>query len=312
MLAESSGHLDPSPPVPVEAKSRVRAHSFKEGGEFALKKTDVQVDKVVISPSRPREGVQSKELKRERVAQVVGGLKAKEGLRDLAKDPLRRSWRALLGGNIDEISSQGTVHPRIGEAMRQAGVSYLEGHTHTKTIDTGVDYSDLTATNPTGNYKFYHSFSNPDRATAYTAEVMKRAAEAGISFRVKTFDHDYDGINFYTQHFQELSDIIKEVYPSYAEAFGSTEHFLQGPIDETVDPSHIGWVQENVAGTGGNSHSGRMEVLGGYLDSQGFSEEAYRQGCAAAGVRPDAPWQFTAEYEQQLLASVATARESGM
>ena len=266
-----------------------------------LPKSEIDILKAYVPASRPREGVRSRELISAKVTKIVNGIRSKEALRHTG-DPNLRTWEILLSGENAAVSSRGFPKILPGSALKLAGAKYVDRMIYNKTVETGADIARLRSQDPTSHYKFYHSFSDIDLGRQYAAEVIRRASEAGISLRMKTFDHDYDGLNFYTHHYQELSDIIKEVYPTYRAAFGSTEHFLQGSVDDSVDASHIGWAQEPISGYSDSSHSERMGMIGAVIDKDGLSEGAYLQGCLIAGVRPDMPWMLSSEYEAQLIA----------
>ncbi len=288
--------------IPVERLERHRSMAEETapivGGE-AVMGAEVTLGVGMPEPSKPQV-INGDSYVRLRAPQMVERLGALEDKLDAASDPRLRSWARLLSGDIPEVSGGG-VHPRVSEAIKRAGVAVdikrSMGH---KVIDTGAHYDALKRDHPTERYQFYHSFADSDAATDYLADLLERANERGISISLKTYDHAYDGINVYTYHFKELQEIIQEIYNEHQAAWGSTEHFLQGPI-EGVDPNHIGWVQEPVAGLSHLSHSGRMGRLGAVIDAQGLNEGSYLAGCAAAGVRPDTPWLLSREHEGALI-----------
>lgn len=276
-----------SPEESSRKASRVK-HSV---GKRSVAASDIRIKSLSPAPSEPQV---LKGLERVKIPKHLEYLQA---LKERVGSAASR-WQELLSGDNVEVSGRRLVSPNIPRAIRQAGAEQARVMSIHKYVETGVDYKDLTAQRPTKRYKFYHSFSDAERATGYVTAVVAAAKEADISLSMKSFDHEYDGVNFYTYHFRELDEIIKNTYPEYQDAFGSTEHFLQGPV-EGVDSTHIGWAQEPVRG-GDHSHSGRMGLIGEALDRGGISEASYREGCAAAGVRPDYPWLLTAEYEQQV------------
>ncbi len=224
-----------------------------------------------------------------------------EDLKDRAANPARRSWSALLSGEIDEVSGGNVIHPSSKRAIKDAGAeldrSIPSFHDYVK---SGVDYRALKAEDPTGRYKFYHSFGDQEKAQAYLTEVVKKVAESGISMSTKSFDHQYDGVNIYTHHPDEMQKIIAGLYGAHQDAFAETEHFLQAPMDD-VNTKHIGWVQEPEAGLGSDSHSVRMGKLGAVLDQVGTLDDAsYRAACESAGVRPEAPWLLDSTEEARI------------
>ena len=205
-------------------------------------------------------------------------------LRGLEDKRAGHSWRDTLSGETP--LSEGGVPLDTKHCIRAAGVK-VDGSVSFGGAIAGPDYKKLQRDDPAGRYKFYHSFSDRVRGEAYLTELVGRANELGLSMALKSFDHAYDGANVYTHDPTQMATLVEELYPKYKDAFLSTEHFLQGPLGG-VDPEHIGWVQE--PGSGIDSHSGRMGKLGSVLDAQGLGENAYRVGCQAAGVRPEAPW----------------------
>lgn len=277
--------------------SRLRSTVGLNLGRDALKATATQGDGGVSAPR----SVRGELLYESRVRKRCEYLRSIAQLREKSAKPALRNWHRLLEGNILEVSG-GVVSPDLKRSIARSKFERDQKHTlgH-QFIDTGVDYERLKRNHPTERYKFYHSFGDSDAATNYLTDVINRAGEQGISMSIKSYDHAYDGVNIYTYHFQEMQQIVQEVYASHLAAWGSTEHFLQGVVPG-VDPSHIGWVQEPVAGLSALSHSGRMGALGRSLDSNGLSEDSYVSGCAKACVRPDQPWLLTPEYEAKLKA----------
>ena len=187
-------------------------------------------------------------------------------------------WSRLLSGENPDVSSGGVrLHEK--RCIEKAGAEIDKSVVGFGVVKTDADYKGLAAKHPTKHYKFYHSFRDEQLGETYVAEVIKKAVEQGLSVSLKSFDHDFDGMNIYTYHFQQMEAIIREVYPRYKEAFYDAEHFLQGGIED-INPKHIGWVQEPIAAAGGRSHSGRMSIVGATLDSQGLSElEIGRASC---------------------------------
>jgi len=244
------------------------------------------------SPSGPERRVMTEAEKTEAITKNVDYLASVRSLMELSEKPVQRTWQGLLSGEINEVSNKLKVHANAPKALEISGVPLnRQGRLRKFTsIETEQNLSDLTRNHPDDNYKFYHSFKDAEKATQYLAEVMKLAYESKIALSTKTFDHDYDGINLYTPNFKELEAIIHQVYPKYLDAFGETEHFLQGPIDG-VDTKHIGWVQEVNLKSSAHSHSGRMGEVGAVLDSEGaLSIESYISACQRAGIRPETPW----------------------
>ena len=249
--------------------------------------SDALIDDLLPVATTPVEKVMSPEEKAAAIQDRLTYLASISELRKLGRSGLD-TWSSLLGGDIAAVSERLGVQVNGKKALHKAGARHALGAIGFGAIlDTG--HIDPIRDNPTGAYKFYHSFKNEALGEAYVTEVIRRAWEAKITLGTKSFDHDYDGINFYTSHFQELEAIIKDVYSKYKDAFGETEHFLQGEV-EGVDSRHIGWVQE----TRNNdmSHSERMKIIGKALDNGGLNVESYLKGCEEAGVRPEAPWLF--------------------
>jgi hypothetical protein len=90
-----------------------------------------------------------------------------------------------------------------------------------------------------------------------------------------------------------MTETLQELYPKYAGIWLPVHHFFQGPIP-TINPNHIGYVQEPLGGHNG-SHSDRMRILGKSLDTHvPVSLQTYRQACAEAGVKATAPWLIAA------------------
>ncbi len=221
-------------------------------------------------------------------------------LRKLTEKKGPYTWGKLLSGETP--LSEGGVELDTKYCMRAAGVENDSRAMSFGGAVKGPNYRELDATRPTERYKFYHSFADRTRGTAYLTELIERASEQGLSMTMKTMDHAYDGANVYTYHPDKMAALVREVYPKYQDAFFSTEHFLQGPIDG-VDPAHIGWVQEPKASQG--SHSSRMGRLGAVLDTEGLNESAYQAGCEVAGVRPDQPWLLNDASLEQVAHTVA-------
>ena len=223
-----------------------------------------------------------------------------ESIQKLAE---KLGWGRLLSGENPEVSSGGV---RLDEKaiIRSAGAELDKSVISFAAVKTGVDYKDLRSKYPTKRFKFYHSFKDKQLGEDYMTEVVRQAIKQGLSLELKSFDHDYDGMNVYTHHHQQMEAIIREIYPRYEVAFYDAEHFLQGGIDG-VNPRHIGWAQEPIAAAGQRSHSGRMGIIGESIDVNGLNPEAYLGGCKGAGVRPDRPWLLTDDYERQLQQRVA-------
>lgn len=245
-----------------------------------------------VPPSRPNKpAITGSMYERSEVLRILGYIG------NLAPIKGGYSWQALLSGETPV--SAGGVRLNPSSVTRGAKVAQDSSQMSFHKFIAGPDYRQLGTEEPMGRYKFYHSFQDKTRGESYLAELVKRAAEQGLSLSMKSFDHDYDGMDVYTHHFKEVSALIEELYPRHAGAFYGAEHFLQGPLN-SVNPRHIGWAQEPEAGVGQRSHSGRMGQIGAALDMGGLSEAAYRQGCQTAGVRPDQPWLLTHQYEEQL------------
>lgn len=258
-----------------------------------------EIKKPYRNPSQPLNLLLSGERsRRARIEKIVEHLRGLEQLRHQPTGDY--SWQKLLAGEVDEVSGGG-VHPNSKLCVINAGAHLAKGvFSLGGSIESGADYKKLAAEHPTQRYKFYHSLGDLAQSEAYLTEVIRQADERGLSLTMKSFDHAYDGINLYTFHFQELREIVAETYKHYPDAFMSTEHFLQGDI-RGIDPRHIGWVQEPIAGLGHQSHSGRMGQVGTALDEAGVTADAYMAGCEAAGVMPDMPWLLNPAYEQQLI-----------
>lgn len=255
-------------------------------------------------PTRPFIAVLSGErARRVEIEKRISYLSAIDHLR--LQGDTTYSWERLLSGEIPEVSAGG-AHPQSKLCIARAGARVAKSVlSFGGAVDTGVDYKALATSLPTQRYKFYHSFRDQSRANEYLTAIIKQSHLTGLSLNMKSFDHAYDGINLYTHHYSQLLSIINSTYPNFADAFLETEHFLQGSV-ASVNPRHIGWVQEPVAGLGHRSHSERMRQVGRALDAGGLDETAYLQGCADARVRPETPWLLTAEYEQELQAKAAT------
>lgn len=198
-------------------------------------------------------------------------------------------WESLLSGETLGSNIEPSAIVSEKGALARAGSEHDKSALTLGAALKGPDYGALKEKYPRDRYKFYHSIIDKEHGEAYLAELFQLAKKSGLSLTTKVFDHAYDNPNLYTWHPNELAQIIAEVYPKYIDAFGETEHFLQGPL-VGVNQKHIGWVQEPVASLELDSHSGRMGQIGRELDAHGLSEEAYRKGCEAAGVRPEAPW----------------------
>lgn len=275
--------------------------SRRKAAGGAMHFTDVKKSPL---PSRPSRLVLSGErAERSRVAERLAYLSSVEQLRH--QSGVVYSWETLLAGEVGQVSSGG-VRPRSKLCTTLAGAKQARGViSFGGSIESGADYKRLAAEYPTQRYKFYHSFGNLGASEAYLTSVIKEANHQGLSLVMKSYDHAYDGINLYTYHFGELREIVTEMYKKYPEAFLETEHFLQGVVGD-LNPRHIGWAQEPIAGLGHSSHSVRMGVIGNALDEHGLNESIYRSGCMQAGVLPDAPWLLSQQYEQQLAAKAAS------
>ncbi len=179
--------------------------------------------------------------------------------------------------------------------------------------ETGADLADLITERPFDRHKFYMSLdlSTPEKgeqAQQFIEEVHARAVEQKLSMLTKSEDHDYDSCDLYTWEPEEFAVILAELYPKYPDIWLTTEHPLQGEID-TVNPKHMGYVQEPLRGIKNGAHSSRMVALGRYIDEHSgqLDPETWKQACAEAGVRPDAPWLIDPKLREGYLASMGVA-----
>ncbi len=167
--------------------------------------------------------------------------------------------------------------------------------------DTGVDINKLAEASPADKWKFYLSLnlSTPEQmqhAQGVFGKLLALCREGNISLLTKSLDHNYDSCNLYTWSPVKMADILKTLYPQYPDIWLPVYHFFQAPIS-SIDPMHIGYVQEPSGGHKGTSHSGRMAILGDALDSQGnalVTSEGFEEACSRAGVMSSAPWKITA------------------
>jgi hypothetical protein len=205
------------------------------------------------------------------------------------------SFGLVLGGNISELSGGTDIvnfpKARAGrhyDTEKHGRISYRKGMA--QAWETGANIDQLITEVPNDRYKFYLSLDTADPAKSdqivkFLQAVHDRAREKGAAMLTKTEDHTYDSVDLYTWSPVEMADILGELYNEYPTIWNSTEHPLQGEISG-IDPSHIGFVQEPIGGTSGDSHSTRMAKLGTALDNGVSFEEA----CKGASVLPEAPW----------------------
>lgn len=209
----------------------------------------------------------------------------------------RGGYRPVLSGQIPELS--GAFHLRPAARRKNPYRSDIHGQIpaangFSNAWETGADIGKLVEKNPQDRFKFYLSLdlSTPEktaRANVFFERVHAAAAERQLSMLTKSEDHTFDSCNIYTWSPVEMAEIISEQYTDFQDIWLDTEHPLQGRL-QTVDPKHIGYVQEPIGGSGAGSHSARMGVLGDYLDGG----STYEQACAGAGVLPEAPWLIAA------------------
>src|SRR3989344_3926777 len=173
----------------------------------------------------------------------------------------------------------------------------LRTHSFARAWNTGADLNSLVEGKPNDRYKFYLSLNleTPEqmqKARAMFGEILELCLEQKISLLTKSEDHNYDSCNLYTWDQQKMGDILEKIYPKYPEIWLNTHHFLQGKVG-SINPMHVGFVQEPVGGVNGHSHSGRMQILGKTLDFQSpktVKAEAYKKACLQSKVKPNAPW----------------------
>lgn len=173
----------------------------------------------------------------------------------------------------------------------------LRSHSFARAWNTGADLNGLVEDSPNDRYKFYLSLNletpyQMQKAQAMFREILELCREQKVSLLTKSGDHNYDSCNLYTWDRQKMADILEKIYPKYPEIWLNVHHFFQGKAG-SINPMHIGFVQEPVGGVNGRSHSGRMEILGNTLDSQSpqrVTVETYKAACLQSKVKPHAPW----------------------
>ena len=143
---------------------------------------------------------------------------------------------------------------------------------------------------PKLRYKFYLSCrikndSEYAKSQQFLDELLSTCFKDKISIGSKIEDHNYDSFNIYTWDRNQMADILSELYRKYVVIFNQVYHFFQAKV-EGISPMHIGWAQEPLGGSNGESHSGRMRLLGNGLD-HGLS---FVQSCRAAHIKPESPW----------------------
>lgn len=225
----------------------------------------------------------------------------------------RVGFAAAFGGLL-QGSDENKLMPRAWSANKYRAenhdgkrVPWTNGFSNA--WETGAEVADLVTGRAFDRHKFYLSLdmSTPEkseRAQVFIAEVYTQAAEKKLSMLTKNEAHDYDSCDLYTWEPEEFAVILAELYPKYPDIWLTTEHPLQGEI-ETIDPKHIGYVQEPIGGIGNGSHSSRMVELGKFIDANSGSldPETWKQACETAGVRPDAPWLIDPKLRESYLAS---------
>lgn len=225
----------------------------------------------------------------------------------------RVGFAAALGGSL-----QGTDNNKLMPRAWRSNKYRAENHDgkrvpwsngFSNAWETGAEVADLVTGRPFDRHKFYLSLdmSTPEkseRAQLFIEEVYAQAAEKKLSMLTKNEVHDYDSCDLYTWEPEEFAGILADLYPKYPDIWLTTEHPLQGEI-ETIDPKHIGYVQEPIGGIGNGSHSSRMVELGKFIDASSGSldPETWKQACETAGVRPDAPWLIDSKLRESYLAS---------
>jgi hypothetical protein len=253
------------------------------------------------------------EVGSEAVVESPEQLLAKLATSTLVESARKIGFKAAFGGLL-QGSEDNKLTPRALASHRYRADNHegkrIPGRNgFSKAWETGSEVADLIAERPFDRHKFYLSLdlSTPEkneRAQAFIEEVYLKAAEQKLSMLTKKQDHDYDSCDLYTWEPEEFAGILAELYPSYPDIWLTTEHPLQGTVD-TIDPKHIGFVQEPIGGFGNGSHSARMIELGKFIDehSGSMDPDTWKQACEEAGVRPDAPWLIDPRRREEYLAS---------
>lgn len=245
-------------------------------------------------------------------------LLAKLSASTLVDTAKRVGFRAAFGGSLQSTDNN-KLRPRAWEAHKYRAANHDGKHIpwsngFSNAWETGADVADLVTERPFDRHKFYLSLdmSTPEkseRTQAFIEEVYVQAAEKKLSMLTKNEAHDYDSCDLYTWEPEEFAGILAELYPKYPDIWLTTEHPLQGEV-ETIDPKHIGYVQEPISGINGNSHSSRMVELGKFIDAHSGSldPDTWRHACEVAGVRPDAPWLIDTKLRDSYSASKSRAK----
>jgi len=227
-----------------------------------------------------------------------------------------RGYASVFGGDLNLSEASNAFHPKVVhefvyDTKKHGRIPFNMGFA--KAVETGANVGKLVTERPLERYKFYSSLDlstdeKKAHAEEFMAEVHKLAAEQELSMALKVEDHDYDSCNVYTWDPEPMAKIFEELYPKYPDIWNSVEHPLQGAVG-TIDPKHVGYVQEPIGGIDGGSHSSRMRQLGKVLDANGgvVNATTWEEACLEAGVRPDAPWlisdaaagAYTAEQERR-------------
>jgi hypothetical protein len=222
----------------------------------------------------------------------------------LAKD--NGGFAMVLGGN-SHLSLDNTYALNLSFLRKDPRYSFqpqsleLARSGFAKAWDTGADLNKLVRELPQERWKFYLSFDLPtpqqeQQAQSMFKELLDSCTEQKISLLTKSEDHNYDSCDLYTWDRDKMAEVLKKLYPKYQNIWQSVYHFFQASIP-SVDSKHIGFVQEPIGGHNGQSHSGRMMLLGEALDSNNkipISVEDFRKACSQAGVMSGAPWKIAA------------------
>jgi|GEM_PF-4033327 len=105
--------------------------------------------------------------------------------------------------------------------IRLLGVGVASSGSFAKSIRVnGVNYESLR-TNP-NRFKFCCSFRgglSSEDGNKFINNLVTRCINSGVSLQLKTEDHNYDGLNVYTWHFELLILIMDGLYVEHKELF---------------------------------------------------------------------------------------------
>lgn len=246
---------------------------------------------------------------RRKIQDIVDRINEKRNNPPPGKEP---SFKTFLGGEWStggfEADDRGALQ---GVPTYKGKKTHLFKMGGAEIWDTGVDVNELIDTNPFGRYKFYLSLSLRDqqsneKAVSFIRDLYRECKANRISLGTKSHDHDYDSLDIYTFHPQEMSDILKKLYNKYPDIWKDSLHPIQGKVGD-IPAEHIGVVQEPVMGFGG-SHSSRAQDIGSILDRvleassrAEINVNEFAEACKEVGVLPHAPWLIDPSQEMNYL-----------